>query len=315
MIQQAITEPRAGPAGLAGVEFALALSEARLARRIAAAAPGLGVAGCLAALGWAETPLDGALAGRALTRLHFGNEFCERLLPTPRALERLLARTAARGLALVLAIPAASDRGHAVLRRLFRRLPAGAEVVVNDWGTARLLRREFPALEAVAGRQLCKMIKDPRLPSPEWARLYPSGVHAAPFRRLLGRLAIRRIELDVPPFARPEDFHSPDLAVSVHAPFGYAVKGRMCRIGSLGLEARRKFGPQPACRKECLIYLDRLSRGPQIGAGDLHTFQRGTTLFYRHTAAMNEALVEAAGRGWIDRLVVAGDWHENRRPD
>jgi hypothetical protein len=313
MMQQASAEPRGGPAAMAGVAIAMSLCEARLARRIESAAPRLAVADCLGALGWPAPPLDGVLAGRALSRLHFGNEFCERLIPTPGALERMLGRTAAWGVTLVLATPAVSDRGMARLRRLFRRLPEGTEVVVNDWGVARLLRREFAALEPVAGRQLCKMIKDPRLPSPEWVRLYRHGVHAAPFRQLLARFGMARMELDVPPFAEARDFHSPELGVTVHAPFGYSVKGRMCKIGSLGLEARRKFGPQPACRKECLIHLDRLSRPPETGARDLATFQRGNTLFYRHTPEMGAALIEAAGQGWIDRVVVAGDWNENRR--
>ena len=37
------------------------------------------------------------------------------------------------------------------------------EVVVNDWGVLRLVRREFPGLRPVLGRLMNKMMRDPRV--------------------------------------------------------------------------------------------------------------------------------------------------------
>ena len=248
----------------------------------------------------------------AASRLHFGSEFCETLLPSPVQLRSVIAAAERRGVGLALATPMNSDAGIRRLHQLLPLLPAGSEVVGNDWGTLALLRREYPHLHAVAGRLLCKMVKDPRLPSAEWARLYPHGVHSTPFRGLLARLGVRRIELDVPPFAAAADFRSPDFGVSVHAPYGYSVKGRACRIGSLNQPDGEKFMTGHRCRRECLTYAATLSR-PEHGSTDLSTFQRGNTVFYRHSPAMTEAVQAAVSQGWIDRIIVSGDWNEDRR--
>lgn len=217
-----------------------------------------------------------------VSRLHLGNEFCERLIPSPTLLRRTIGMADAAGLALTLATPAVPDQGLAKLRRLFRLLPGGAEVVVNDYGVLRFLASEFPALEPVAGRQLCKMIKDPRLPTEQWVRLNPPGLGSPEFEALLGRFGIRRAELDVPPFARPADLRAGGLALSVHAPYGYALRGRVCRIGSLRFEGAAKFRPDQECAKECLRWSCRLSRPAEYGLHDLKSFQRGNSIFYRH---------------------------------
>ncbi len=43
---------------------------------------------------------------------------------------------------------------------------------------------------------------------------------------------------------------------------------------------------------------------------DLDSFQRGNSIFYRHDAGMRQAMWRAVENGWIDRIVLAGDWHE-----
>lgn len=256
--------------------------------------------------------LDELLADPAPARLHLGSEFCETLLPSPRQVNGAVAAARARGIGFALVTPMLSEAGMARLDVLLPLLPEGAEVVANDWGTLRLLRGR--AVEPVAGRLLCKMIKDPRLPSAEWARLYPHGIHSTPFRRLLERLGVRRIEMDVPPFAAPGDFRSPGMKVAVHAPYGYSVKGRACKIGSLRRPDADKFRTGHDCAKECLAYVGVLSR-PQTAAAELETFQRGNVVLYRHSPAMAEAVDQAVAQGWVDRIVIAGDWHADRRPD
>ncbi|MBE9558317.1 MAG: hypothetical protein IMF08_15775 [Proteobacteria bacterium] len=299
----AVTDAPAGAIGL--VEIAVAVTGGT-------ALAGLdGHAGPLFdALRLAPPPSATGLVSRPLGRLHLGNEFCERLIPSPTLLKRAIGLADAAGLALTLATPTVPDAGLAKLRRLFRILPEGAEVVANDYGVLRLLAREFPALEPVAGRQLCKMIKDPRLPNEKWARLNPPGLGSPEFEDILGRFGVRRAELDVPPFARPADLRAGGLALSVHAPFGYALRGRVCRIGSLRFEGAAKFRPDQACAKECLGYACRLTRPADHGQHDLESFQRGNSIFYRHDTGMGEAMWRAVENGWIDRIVLAGDWRE-----
>ena len=240
-----------------------------------------------------------------ITRLQFGSEFCESLLPAPAALRRMLTLAAANGLAFSLATPICSDRSVARLRKLLALLPPQSEVVANDWGVLRLLHADFPNLTPVAGRLICKQVKDPRLPSAQWAALYPHGVHGAPFVAMLRRFGVGRVEMDVAPFAAAEELNSPQMCVSAHAPWGFAVKGRACRIGSLNLAEADKFAIAGKCRRECLDYVAPMTRD---GRDELPTVQRGNALFYRHNEAMTAALNAAVGAGYVDRMIVAGDW-------
>ena len=236
------------------------------------------------------------------TRVYLGHEFCERLLPRPPELRAALRRAAAVDLAVTLATPVASDAGMASLRHLLPLLPDGGEVVCNDWGVVALVRREHPHLRAIAGRQLCRMTKDPRLPSSRWAQLYPHGLGAPTFQALLARCAVEAIELDVPPYVEAAFFAALPRPAHVHAPFGYAAKGRSCRIGSLHQSAPLRFAPGHPCQRECLDYRARTAR-PQPGA-DLPTVQRGNTMLYGHSAAMGEVLAAAVQRGQVARLVL-----------
>lgn len=268
----------------------------------------LTVARCAAVLRWPDLPMP-ALAGpdRPIGRLSFGGEFCETLLPSPDQLDRAVRLTEAQGLALSLATPLCSDGGIERIRRLLPRLPPGSEVVANDWGVLALLGRDHPGLVAVAGRILCKMMKDPRLPSPDWGRLYPHGIHSRAFTAVLKKLHVGRIEIDVPVFAAAEDFHSPAMAVAVHVPYSFSVKGRSCKIGSLHQPDREKFATGHDCRRECLAYAATLVR-EEAGAADLPTFGRGTAIFFRQSAEMATAVGQAAAAGWVERLILAGDW-------
>lgn len=249
--------------------------------------------------------VGGKLAAARIDRFYFGSEFCEHLLPTPMALAEAAAEAKAAGLALTLTTPLASDTALRRILRLLPQLPEDAEVVCNDWGVAALVGREQPTLRLVAGRQLCKLIKDPRLPSAQWLKLSPHGLASPAFVALLARLRLERLELDVPPFADAELFAGLPLPVHVHTGVGYVAKGRICKIGALASEGPRKFAAGAPCRRECLDYLATTRRDG--AATDLATFQDGNTLFYRHSPAMAAALELAVGRGLIRRLIVAAE--------
>jgi hypothetical protein len=259
--------------------------------------------------------LTGFLKGRKVSRIHFGNEFCENLIPTPASLEKILAQAAAAGMSFTLVTPLLTDSSKERLVRLLDMLPRGTEVVVNDWGLLRLLYRDFPALEAVAGRQLCKTIKDPRVPSPQWARVNPP-VPALELLEFLEEFAVQRMEVDVPPFAETNDFKPRGMKMSVHGLLGYCLKGRICKIGSMKLEREKKFSPAIACGKECLRYIAKAVRqNVSVNTRELQTFQRGNTMFYRHSPDQCETLLSAVERGWIDRFILPGDWNENSSSD
>ncbi len=251
-----------------------------------------------------DAELAAWLAPLAPTHLYFGSEFCEHLLPSPRALREALRQADARGLRFALLTPVASP---AVLERLEALLPLladGMEVVVNDWGVAHLLATRFPALGAVAGRVLCRMTKDPRLDA-GWAARCAHGLAAPTQRALFARLGIRRLELDMPLFPDDDALDALPLPAGVHLPYVYVAKGRMCRAGALAMRGPERFAVGRRCQKECLRFSAAAVRPGREDA--CAAVQLGNTLFSRHSAAMAQALRQAAGSGRIARLVVAGE--------
>jgi hypothetical protein len=243
--------------------------------------------------------------GATITHLYFGSEYCEHLFPDEPALNLALRVAGRFGLRLALATPIACDALIERLAHTVPQLPAGSEVIANDWGVARWLRAHAPQLTVVAGRQLAKVIKDPRLPNPAWLKVYPSNYDASPFKVFLARLGIERVELDVPPYATPELFAVDGLGVSVWAPYAYIAKGRICKVGALRQPLAEKFAPGRPCHHECLSLLEAEPQAGGRRGAHLRTFSRGTTMFYRHDAAMQAVVREATARGLVSRLVLS----------
>jgi hypothetical protein len=236
------------------------------------------------------------------THLYFGSEYCEHLFPSEVDLSIALAQANRLGLSFVLPTPIANDGLLTSIVAAVEKLPAGSEVLVNDWGVAQVMKTKFPETRTVAGRQLAKVIKDPRMPAPALHKIYPSNYSAKPFAQLLSSLGIRHVELDVPPFATPETFNVTELAVTVWAPYAYIAKGRICKVGSLGQKTEDKFAPGRPCRRECLGILER---EPDSAVSGLRTYSRGTTMFYQHDAAMFGVLRDAIAQGHVTRLVLS----------
>jgi hypothetical protein len=286
---------------IAGLELGISMVDARRLPQLESMAP-LNVQAMAAFLDDTEIA---ALVPAHVTasHLYFGSEFCEHLFPEPPALERAIAVAAQLGLTLVLATPVANDRLITRILEAAGKLPEGDEILVNDWGVASALRSAQPQRRLVAGRQLAKMIKDPRLPSAAWMKPYPSGYDGAGYRGILEGLRIGRIELDVPPFATSDTFAVDGLGVSVWAPFAYVAKGRICKIGSLQREREEKFAPGGSCHRECLGVLEV---GAEPSAAGIVSYARGNSIYYRHDATMAQALGAALAEGLVSRLVLSG---------
>jgi len=256
-----------------------------------------------ALLSFLDDPMLGELLPRdaRASHLYFGSEYCEHLFPDERDLTNAQAQAERLGLRLVLPTPIAND---ALVDRIAATLaaqPATTEVIVNDWGVAERLSREFPEHALSAGRQLAKMIKDPRVPAPAWNAVYPNNVASGAYARMLSRFAIGRVELDIPPFAGPDLFAIDSLALAVWAPYAYIAKGRICKIGSLGMATEDKFAPGRTCHRECLGILER---EPESVSSGLRTYSRGTTMFYQHDAKMFALVRDAVAQNRISRLVL-----------
>lgn len=248
-----------------------------------------------------------------VAQLRFGNEFCHRLLPSPAAVRQGLQLAARHGFDFALALPILTDAGLVRAERLLAEMPDGAEVAVNDWGLMRRMARGFAHLQIIAGRQICRLLKDPRAPPASGAG--PQRGWANPgLAALLMRLRARRLELDIPPFARTLEPEVPGMRLSAHTPFSFVTTGRICRLGNLRQEPARRFAPEHGCSRECLTYCVRITRRT-THADSLPLLQRGNTIFYRHGDASRSALIAALVAGTIDRLILPGDWHADRSAD
>ena len=260
--------------------------------------------------GLADAGLGFPAGTRRVSRVHFGNEFCERLLPSRSLLESVVKTVSAAGLGFSLIAPTLTDHGLDAAQQLLEALPNGSEVVVNDWGLMRRVRHGFPRLHLSAGRLLCRMLKEPRAPSAQYMEFGGHGFMSPGFEALLQRFGVSRLEIDVPPFATVEDLRAPDNQVSVHVPFGFTTTGRICRIGSLHQPPARKFATGHHCARECLSYATAMESAREPRGSGIRIFQRGNTVFYRHTPAMSAVVADAIAAGMVDRVIVSGDWNE-----
>lgn len=257
---------------------------------------------------WRKVHGDAALAAWlapfAPTHIYFGSEFCEHLLPSTRTLREVLARVQASGLRFALLTPIASPEVLHRLDALLPLLPDGAEVVINDWGVAELVATRFPALRPLAGRVLCRMVRDPRLDA-GWASHCGLGLDSPALQAVLQRLRIERVEIDMPLFADAAALGRVPLLNSVHLPYYCVAKGRMCRPGSLAIEGPERFAVGRRCRKECLTLAATTAR-PRTD-DDWDTVEIGNSIFGLHSAGMLETLKAAVAQGRVPRLVVAGE--------
>lgn len=238
--------------------------------------------------GWAATLADGRTV--SLTRLYAGEEFCAQLILTPAELRALADQAAAVGAAVTLLTPPATDQELASLRPLLAILAdlPDPEVVANDWGTLRLVAREFPHVRRVLGRVLRRQLKDPRADERTATAQMPAA-----YVELLTRLGVAMISAD-----RLPDGPSP-LPLALHVPFEFVTSGRICAVSGLPfVDEPRKFLSDFHCPRPCRDFSLRLA-DPSVRAP---LWQKGNTLY----AGNDDAVGAADGRvaRWVYDLSI-----------
>lgn len=236
------------------------------------------------------------------THLYFGSEYCEHLFPNVDDIAVAVANAERLSLKFVLLTPIANDELLPSILEAIDIIPPDSEVLANDWGVVKAIKQKLPHYSIVAGRQLAKMIKDPRMPSVDWRMIYPSNYGSVPYASLLSGFGIKQIELDVPPFATQDIFALVDLAVSVWAPYAYVAKGRICKIGSISKKTEEKFWPGGKCSRECLAILEQ---EPDYAGSRLRSYRRGTTMFYKYDEELIKTLRDAIEKENVKRLVLS----------
>ncbi len=236
-------------------------------------------------------------------RVYFGDEFCERLLPTSKDLAEVMRQTADRGCSFTLVTPYVTQAGLQQVAKLVKTLPDATEVVFNDWGVFRMLKADCPGLTPVLGRLLTKIKRGPRimnfidrLPPDALAHLRSTSLGVPRYVQFLHDNRISRAELDNPLQGLDLSDVPRTMHLSLYIPFAYVTTTRFCLVANCDVPDKKGFIGVFPCGRECqkyTFYLDNAAMTTLL-------IRRGNTLFYKNTNVPPE-LKESP----IDRVVIS----------
>jgi len=240
------------------------------------------------------------------SRLYFGNEFCEKLIPGQSELEEALSCAASRGVPFTYVTPYVTDRGLSTLEQqvlLFEKECPGTEVVFNDWGVFQLLREKAPGLIPVLGRLLHKSKRGPRIMNiidkvpPPTRRYFTGSVLDVPAAvTFLKDRGIYRVECDN--LLQGLDFGKADRAISrsLYLPFAFVSTTRFCLSARCDRpDMLQDVGISP-CSRECRKYYFTL----QNPVMRVPLIRKGNTIFF-----VNDTIPDVIEKRLVDRIVIA----------
>ncbi|RJQ40968.1 MAG: hypothetical protein C4555_00595 [Dehalococcoidia bacterium] len=241
--------------------------------------------------------------GPEYSRLYFGQEFCERLLPDVSQLEQALDFAGEYGLGFTLVTPYVTEAGLEKVGSLLDALTEtrpDSEVVFNDYGVLRMLRGRFPEFEPVMGRLLNRNKRGPRLMTvieklPETTVEYfrDTNLNVPALNEFYTGQGVKRVELDN--LLQGIGFKLERWQGSLYLPYAYVSTTRFCLANGCDDPAKEmRIGIFP-CQKECQKYTFYL-RHPVMPVG---LERKGNTIFFRNDRVQDD--IEARG---INRLVV-----------
>lgn len=181
-------------------------------------------------------------------RLYFGNEFCDKRLPSPNEVRTAYDAAEDRGMEFTYVTPIVTptrlDAVHSILESL-ESMGATAELVFNDWGVYTMADDLGVFDSLVAGRVMSRQKRDPTVShltdggtvdlSDEGKRVsetvlehFQKSIINTPYARshLAGR-GIDRIELDV--LAQGVYDEAIDFDASLYYPWNFVTVKRWCR--------------------------------------------------------------------------------------
>jgi len=239
------------------------------------------------------------------TRLYFGMEFCERLLPSPSQMRKALHFTQKKQLTFTLVTPYVTESGLNKVEKLIALvsdLQPESEIVFNDWGVFHLLREKNYPLQPVLGRLLNKMKRGPRIahlkeliPPTSLDYFMTPGLSIPAIQQFLLTNSIERVEFDNLLQGLNLSGITGDLHLSLYLPFSYITTTRFCFMSSSTCSEEMKIGVLP-CKKECQHYafslLNPVMTTPLI--------RKGNTIFFSNADIPDKPIRDKK----IDRLVV-----------
>lgn len=242
-----------------------------------------------------------------LERLYFGAEFCERLVPSSHDIRQVLEFVDEKGIGFSLVTPYVTGDGLKGWRKIIELVAEGhprSEIIFNDWGMYRTIRKISEELEPVLGRLLTKIKRGPRLMNvldrlPPDAQLYfkSTNLTVPHYRSFLRERGITRAELDYPLQDLELGNIGAEMHLSLYIPFVYVTTTRFCLTASCDIpEHKGMIGIFP-CKKECQKYTFTLDNPVMTTT----LIRKGNTIFYKNEKIPTGDELRHKG---IDRLVI-----------
>ena len=237
------------------------------------------------------------------SRLYFGNEFCEQLIPSRADLQQFLDFASENSLDFTFVTPYVTNRGLGRLEKLFEKIAQNkpdSEVVFNDYGVFRVLNSRYNQLEPVMGRLLNRMKRGPRLmmvidklPSTTVEYFRSSNLTVPVLTEFLNAHQVRRVELDN--VLQGIDFHLDNLEASLYIPFAYVTTTRLCLVNSCDIAEREEMIGIFPCKQECQKYTFYL----RSEVMPVILIRKGNTIFFE-----NGVLPDNVEEKGITRVVI-----------
>ncbi len=239
------------------------------------------------------------------TRLYFGMEFCERLLPSPDQLERALTFAGDNNADFTLVTPYVTDRGLTQVEKLITTvctIKPGSELVFNDWGVFHLIQEKKYPLKPVLGRLLNKLKRGPRIvpvkdkiPAASLDYFMTPNLSIPEVRSFLLHRGVTRVECDNLLQGLHLDDIGKELHLSIYLPFAYVTTTRFCLMPSIHDPGEMHIGVLP-CKKECQKFAFSLWNPVMT----VPLIRKGNTIFFSNEEIPYQLIRE----GKIDRIVV-----------
>ncbi|WP_088185733.1 hypothetical protein [Desulfosporosinus sp. FKA] len=252
------------------------------------------------------------------TRIYFGQEFCERSIPSLREVLDVYSRAREYGQELTLVTPYVTENGLTKLRQLLQGLSKeglALEVVVNDWGILYLLNQEYPGFKPIIGRQLNKAWRDPRIGTltenkkkshgQKSSSLPMTSFESDIIQKVFTDFGVSHVELDIPPSGL-NDFERWNNKVSLYFPYTAISSGRMCLLRSWGYQKGDKFKTtDKTCGHTCRQFWIELSdKSGQVPVSpNWHIVQKGNAIFCVFKEGFLKDTLNIISRIGIDRLI------------
>lgn len=97
-----------------------------------------------------------------ISRFHFGEEFCERLLPSVVSLKKAIKKARLLNKKFSLLTPPTTESGLNDIKSLINLLDCKDEIIINDYGVLNLINNEFKnpiVIGRILGRNILRILK------------------------------------------------------------------------------------------------------------------------------------------------------------